>query len=216
MGVIWQTIKETLKRSIIFDMMVYVQQRKELCEWYKSNKTTAVPHLIKQRTVLEYAQRFSLSTLIETGTYFGFMVNATKRRFRRIHSIELDDRLYQRAYKKFSRFKHVSIHQGDSSRVLPMILTRIQEPCLFWLDAHYSSGITARGERETPIMEEGRCILSHPLAIEHVILIDDARNFVGANDYPTLEELNKLVSAQCLSLRVYVENDIIRIHHFLE
>lgn len=197
-------------------MVVYVQQRKELREWYKSNKATVVPHRIKQQTVLEYAQRFSLATLIETGTYLGFMVNATKRKFRRIHSIELDDQLYYRARKKFSGYKHISIHQGDSSRVLPMILTQIQEPCLFWLDAHYSGGITARGEHETPIVEELRCILSHPLAINHVILIDDARNFVGANDYPTLKGLNEMVSAQCLSLRAYIENDIIRIHHFLE
>lgn len=60
MVAVWQTIKETLKSSIIFDMVAYIQQLKELREWYKSNKASVVPHLIKQRTVIEYAQRFSL------------------------------------------------------------------------------------------------------------------------------------------------------------
>jgi len=77
--------------------------------------------------------------------------------------VELSTELYERAKRKFSRYKHISIFKGDSSKVLPEILSQIEEPCLFWLDGHYSKGITATGEKETPILEELKHIFNHPI-----------------------------------------------------
>lgn len=139
------------------------------------------------------------------------MINATKGKFRRIYSIELDEGLYQRAKSKYRQFHHIFLFQGDSVKVLPRVLDQIHEPCLFWLDAHYSGSITAKGDLETPIVRELSQILSHPLVAQHVILIDDARNFVGINDYPTLEEVKNLVSTICPSSVMSVRDDIIRI-----
>jgi hypothetical protein len=162
--------------------------------------------------LLAYAARFSISTMVETGTYLGFMVSAVKRFFWQIYSIELDEDLYRRAKSKFVRFRHVHFLQGDSAQVLTGVLDRIHEPCLFWLDAHYSGGITAKGDLETPVVQELRQILSHSLVAQHVILIDDARNFVGANDYPTLQQVKNLVRTMCPYLVMTVNDDIIRIH----
>jgi hypothetical protein len=53
--------------------------------------------------------------------------------------------------------------------------------------------------------------LAHPLARSHVILIDDARLFNGADDHPTLETLDAVLApAGFGGCRVRV--DIIRIH----
>jgi len=80
------------------------------------------------------------------------------------------------------------------------------------LDAHFSGGITSKGDLETPIVTELSHILTHPCAADHVVLIDDARLFVGANDYSTLEGLIALVSSFQPQSECTVEADIIRIH----
>jgi hypothetical protein len=179
--------------------------------WEKKGRPIPPPHVYKQKTVKQYARLFSIITFIETGTYRGEMVEAIKTTFDRIYSIELDSTLYETAKQRFSKSRSITIIKGDSGRVLPELLRSIKSPCLFWLDAHYSSGITARGELETPIMKELQCILNHPIK-QHVILIDDARLFVGQNDYPTIEELKRFVFNINPNLVIRIENNIIRVH----
>ena len=167
--------------------------------------------LLKQHIVKTYAKNFSLKLFVETGTYRGKMVNATRHIFERIYSIELDDELFKNAKKKFSEYNHISIIQGDSSKVLPTILSNINQPCLFWLDAHYSEGYTAKGEKETPIIEELHHILNNS-KLNHVILIDDARMFKGKNYYTTIKELKKLISIKKPTYSFFVKKDIIRVY----
>jgi hypothetical protein len=206
-----QIIKDIIKQTFLYDMIKQISWRKEVLCWHKKGKPVPPPHLIKQRTVKEYAKRFSIRTLVETGTYCGDMVNATKNIFGKIFSVELDKTFYEQAKKKFAKFAHISIIQGDSSEVLPYILAEVTQPCLFWLDAHYSGGNTAKGDIETPIMRELRLIFDRAHG-EQVILIDDARAFVGQNDYPTLEQLRTFVLKRHPDWVFEVENDIIRIH----
>lgn len=168
------------------------------------------PPQYKQHIVREYARMYGLHTLIETGTYLGEMVEAVKEDFSRIISIELAPTLYERAVKKFLAFPHIKILFGDSSKLLPAIIREIKEPCLFWLDAHCSGGITTRGEKVTPILEELNTILGRRQCGD-VLLIDDARGFTGFNDYPTVEEVIDLVHQYDSSYRTEVINDIIRI-----
>lgn len=160
----------------------------------------------KQQVVKNYGKRFRLNFLIETGTYLGGMVAATQGIFREIHSIELDYVLYKHAKWRFRKFPHINIHHGDSGVILRGVLSPVSEPCLFWLDAHYSRGITARGE--PPVRGELKAILAHPHATDHVVLIDDARSF-GSEGYPTLDELQKLAPGWVLEEK----DGIIRMHH---
>lgn len=158
-------------------------------------RPSAPPHFFKQRCVLSNRKRFGLDVLIETGTYQGEMVRAVRSVFKEIYSIELSYDLYQNTRRLFSPFPHIHVLHGDSAKVLPELREHIKQPCLFWLDAHYSGKGTALAERETPIVAELSCIFAHA-ANQHVILIDDARCFNGQSDYPSLVELRNT----CLSI----------------
>lgn len=181
-----------------------------ITQWIESGKPVPPPDLYKHQTIKSYGERFHLDTLIETGTFYGGTVWAVRNHFRRIISIELGQTLYERAKRLFESLEHVSIIKGDSGKVLPIVLDFINKPCLFWLDGHYSAGITACGDIQTPIIQEIEAIFAHPVK-QHVILIDDARLFVGKDDYPKLDEFIQHVKSINNNIDVEVVDDIIRI-----
>lgn len=152
---------------------------------------------------------------METGTYQGDMVEACKCHFFKIVSIELDDRLHARACSRFRDDGNVVLLQGDSGRVLRKFLKGHTEPALYWLDAHYSDGETARGSLDSPVVAEVESILELGTP-EDVILIDDARLFgdsaSGYSGYPSIPRLQEMVRFQRPTWHVYVKDDVIRIH----
>jgi hypothetical protein len=168
------------------------------------------PHAYKVLVVLEYARRFGTPALVETGTYLGEMVEGTRTLFQRVWSVELDDSLYRAAAERFRGLPHVSIGCGDSAEVLPRIVRDEPGPILFWLDGHWSGGITACGTLDTPIVAELETILDRP-GEEDVILIDDAREF-GQGDYPPLETIASMISQRHEGWHFEVRDDIIRAH----
>lgn len=204
------------RHAYLYDLIRKIRHKSELAKWEDKGRLSPPPHIVKQKTVKEYADKYSLHTLVETGTYFGDMIYATRDIFTKIYSIELDPLLNDIARKKFRKFKHIAIIQGDSENILPEVLNQIIEPSLFWLDGHYSGSMTSKTNKNTPIMQELEHILNHPIK-NHVILIDDAREFVGQNDYPTIEAVSEFVFSK-RSKEEYileVKNDIIRIHQKL-
>jgi len=75
---------------------------------------------------------------------------------------------------------------------------------------NFSGGVTAQGEKDTPIYEE----LAHIFGSRenrHVIIIDDARLFGTDPAYPTIEALSAFVLTQKPSAKIDVEDDSIRI-----
>ena len=188
-----------------------VYRQYQLWEWVRAGKSIPPPDIVKQRIVKEYAKGFRLRMFVETGTYMGEMVNAVKNRFDQIYSIELGLELSENAKKRFAGKKNITIVHGDSGEVLGEVLDHVNQPCLFWLDGHYSGGTTAKGEVETPIRRELSRIFNHSIASHHVILIDDARCFVGDHDWPAIEELRNMSSSAGFDA-FEVKHDIIRIH----
>jgi hypothetical protein len=209
-----QKLNNLFKHSVCYDALKNYRNRKAYRQWLKKGKPDPVPHIAKQMVVKTYAAKNGIRVFIETGTYLGEMVYAVKDTFDKIYSIELSNELCERARKKFIGCKHITIINGDSAEVLPEILLHVKEPCLFWLDGHYSGGNTAKGEKETPVMEELKQICDHPVK-NHVILIDDARLFTGKNDYPTIESLRIFIEARLLHYEFDVQGDIIRIYRKL-
>lgn len=206
-----ESIKQVLKKTLPDDVLKLRRDLEARRAWEKQGRPSPPPHIIKEELIRDYAKTFNTPILIETGTYLGDMVHAMRKTFSKIISFELDQTLAAQAQERFANDNHIEIIQGDSGKLLGEHLATINEPCLFWLDGHYSGGITARGTLETPIKNELTAILSHRVE-SHVILIDDARCFTGENDYPTLEELKSFVTKHKLHHKFSVEHDVIRIH----
>ena len=200
-------MKEFIKRLPIFP---FFRDARILLRWILAGRPLPPPHLVKERTVRAYARKYRLSIFVETGTYRGEMVEAVKRDFEQVYSIELGADLHRLARERFASDANVTILQGDSGEVLRVLLPRIDRPALFWLDGHFSGADTARSSLITPILSELDHILAHPQAQRHVILIDDARLFNGEDDYPTLESLNAVL-ARAGFPACRVQDDIIRI-----
>jgi len=177
--------------------------------WKLRGEPIRSPHLLKQRTVGEYAQRYGLRALVETGTYYGEMVAAMRKRFDRIYSVEFDSALAQRAQKKFSRWPHIRILEGDSQQVVPELLQSLDQPALFWLDAGYYGWAGLQGNRQR-LTSELEAVLDHRIR-NHVILMDDARGLNGQNGAPTVSELKQRIESQFPGRSVEVKHDILRV-----
>jgi hypothetical protein len=178
-------------------------------EWEKFGSPVRVPHKVKQLTVSEYARNFGCQVLVETGTFRGDMIEAQRSNFKRVYSVELANGLWEKAVTRFQNDPHVTIIQGDSSRVLRELVPTLTEATLFWLDGHYCGGDTAMGDKECPIYAEIEAILNSSNG--HVMLVDDARLFVGKRDYPTITQLAAFVKALNSEYHLTVSHDIIRI-----
>lgn len=195
-----QPIFQALKQCFHFFSLVL---------WFLRGRPVPPPHYIKQLTIRKYQKKFGIDILVETGTLFGDMVYALRKKFQKIYSIELDPDLYQRAAQRFLGQDRISIIQGDSGRVLFDLLPRIKAPAIFWLDGHYSGGHTACGDKKCPILEELTAILSSE--INHVLLIDDARCFGTSGDFPSISELSEFILSRKRQSRIEVKDDIIRV-----
>lgn len=180
-----------------------------ISNWEKNGRPAPPPHAVKSRAIEEYRVKYQTKILIETGTYLGDMVEICRHTFEKVYSVELSEKLYKKAQRRFNTIPNVELHCGDSAVKLPEILNTISQPCLFWLDGHYSGGVTAKGNLECPVREELAAILKH--ASSHVILIDDARLFNGTQDYPTINEIKEILTSMHKTCHVEVKDDIIRI-----
>lgn len=209
-----QILKQIIKKMSLYyplkNWLTKRKQKKELFEWERTGKPAPSPHIIKQQTLLTYARSFGLKNLVETGTLYGDMVEAMKNDFDRIYSIELSTELYEEAKERFQKEENIELIHGDSGIELKNVIKKINQPTLFWLDGHYSGGVTAKGNNDTPIYEE----LNHILNAEdrdHVIIIDDARLFGSDSAYPSIEELNEFIESKRSDVKIIVQEDSIRI-----
>lgn len=183
--------------------------RRLVLKWKLAGRPVPPPPMVKHAVVKEYQRRFGLRTLVETGTFAGGMIDAVKGRFARIVSIELSPEWHARAIERFRAEPHVTLLRGDSGERLAEVLATLDEPALFWLDAHYSGPATARGTVDSPIVRELEAIRAHPVR-GHVVLIDDMRDFQGRDGYPTVAELLAWIRDADPNAAVEVRDDILR------
>lgn len=149
--------------------------------------------------------------LIETGTREGDTVAYLLYDFDRIHTVELDPVVQAQAHARFWDVPHVTCWGGDSRDVLPKILADLDQPAVFWLDAHYF-GTAEEGRRiNLPILDEVRAISTQPH--DHLVLIDDAKVFLDwphrTAEFPTLNQITATLQAGHPAWQVCVENNII-------
>ena len=107
---------------------------------------------------------------IETGSQLGGGIQqALDEGFKVIYSIELLPELYMKCIKRFKDRPEVHLILGDSGRILKALISIIDEPITFWLDAHV-------GSESTPLIAELESIKSHVIKT-HTIIIDDLRDW---------------------------------------
>jgi hypothetical protein len=180
-----------------------------ILKWKLKGKTVPAPPAIKRKMMSDLQSVYHTNALIETGTFKGGMVEAQRKNFDKIYSIELDKSLWEDAHLRFEKYNHIEIIQGDSGLKLKEIIPKIKKKSIFWLDGHYSGMGTAKGNKETPIFEELKSILGQK--INHIILIDDARCFDGTGDYPTFNELSRFILQRKPGSKIATKDDVIRV-----
>lgn len=204
-----KSFRKLLQRTPFYGVYKALGHYPDYWYWKLRGEPIRSPHLLKQRTVRDYAQRYGLRVLVETGTYYGEMVAAMKNRFAEIYSVEFDSALARRAAKKFSRWPHVHILEGDSQIKVPELLKSLKEPALFWLDAGYYGWAGLQGDKQR-LTSELEAVLSHTIQ-QHVILMDDARGLNGQNGAPTVPQLKQRIESEFPVRSVEVQYDILRI-----
>lgn len=163
--------------------------RREVPNWVRNGCPSPAPNVVKMSVVKSHLERHHTRVFVETGTYLGSMVEfIAKTTGAHCYTIEIVPEIHARAKRILAGLNKVELLLGDSAVKLPEILANLSEPATFWLDGHYSGAFTGKSDVDTPISAELTHILDHPIK-RHVILIDDARDFVGQNNYPHLSAL---------------------------
>lgn len=122
------------------------------------------------------------SYFIETGTCYGHTtalassIFPAKSKCPCVHSIELSETLFRQAREKFKNNNNICLYQGDTIRILPSILQKIEDQPIIFLDAHFSMGETAQGQKNTPILDELN-IIKQSKFNDAILIIDDIRMF---------------------------------------
>lgn len=164
----------------------------------------------KREEIVKWGQSSGCKIMVETGTFIGATTDYASKHFEKCITIELDPVLYQKAVQRFKDRKNVQVYHGDSGQMLRSLIKQIDQPAIFWLDAHYCGDNTAKGGSNSPIIDEILTILSDPTK-GHIILIDDARMFLGFDGYPSIRQLAKLVQRIGSGHELRVSDDIIKI-----
>lgn len=116
---------------------------------------------------------------VETGSHIGETIQlALDVGFKKIISIEFGKELHEHCVARFANNTNVVLYHGDSSKMLYDMSKNIDGPIVFWLDAHYSSGNTAKADKICPLYEEIDQIKKLKNN-NHLIMIDDVRDVGG-------------------------------------
>lgn len=124
---------------------------------------------------------YDYNIFIETGTFCGHTILALEPYFRQVHTIEISEKYFIEFEKYKNNLGKLKINNyfGDSVDLIPKLLKVLnsEDNCIFWLDGHWSSGDTGKGEKDCPLIEECISIDSTYKSNKGIILIDDYRLF---------------------------------------
>lgn len=155
------------------------------------------------------AQLHGLEHFVETGTAQGDGLAQAQqvKAFKTLHSIEIVPELVVAAEARFRGDDRITLWRGDSREMLARILDVLpQEPCLFWLDAHFPGAHTgadyaaeADVRKRLPLEDEVNLIRAMRRNVRDVLLLDDARIYQGGpygggelpDDWPPLKGVKR-------------------------
>ncbi|MEM7063177.1 MAG: hypothetical protein AAF572_08430 [Cyanobacteria bacterium P01_B01_bin.77] len=205
-----QSFKYKLSDLGLLPKVDAIRRIPEIIDWIIKGCTKQAPAPVKRMILSAYCQKYGLKEFVETGTFMGdTLAHMAQNKALKCTSIEIADSLFHKAKERFNSYLNITLLHGDSGQLLPQYVKQLQQPALFWLDGHYSGGVTGKGNDDTPISTELAAIIDSPIK-QHVILIDDARCFVGENSYPHIDELLKIAREQS-NYEIEISADIIRL-----
>lgn len=122
--------------------------------------------------VLNLRDTFLISDFVETGTFLGVTAFWASQYFRQVYTVEASQELFERAVKSHSSIKNIEFTHGTSQAMLGDLLPRLIHPALFWLDAHWSAGITFGEKDQCPLLGEIQALQN--ILHDAFVMIDDA------------------------------------------
>lgn len=143
----------------------------------------------KYRQLKAVGKRTGADCLIETGTYLGNTTMRCSRAFKKVFTIELDQKLFEQASEYLSSRENVECIQGDATVELPKILQRNDcTNAVIFLDGHFSQGETAMGDVAEPACELLSSLAQYKDKIRGIV-VDDFRLFGIDKGWPKKSEL---------------------------
>ena len=122
--------------------------------------------------------KYKNDIFVETGTLWGEAVEvAIECGFKKIYTVDIDPEKVKHSRKKFAKeikSGQVEVLEGDTFKMFPDILKKIDAPATFWLDAHWDGG--PMGDYKCPLPFELEALLTHPKK-KHTLLVDVPSNF---------------------------------------
>jgi len=164
--------------------------------------------IVKRKFISKIGNYYGCKIMVETGTYFGQSTKYFSKIFNKVFSVELSPALYDFSSRRFSKISNIFLYLGDSVVQLPRIILLLNQPTIFYLDAHASGGVTQQGQEPSPIKKELEIISNFKHLSNSIILLDDARGFDGSNSYPSFMEVSKWAERNELS-KPYIKLDMI-------
>ncbi|MGA9664987.1 MAG: hypothetical protein WBQ69_00865 [Gallionella sp.] len=168
-------------------------RKSEEHQWIRRQYAAPSPTHIKRAVLLRNG--VSGGTWVETGTFMGDTAALLALEAKEVYTIEPDKELFEKAMTRFKNNPKIHVIHGLSEQVLPSLLATLTGTVNFWLDGHYSGGITHQGPIDCPVREELSSIeKTWPRYDKATILIDDIRCFdPSIPEYADYPDLNFLV-----------------------
>jgi len=201
-------MKKVLKKFLPPAVVEFIKTNRGISDWKKRDFLENSPQIVKQKVFLKYGIKDAV--WVETGTYLGSTTSYLSGLFPHVYTVEPEPKLYEDACKRF-KGKNVTIFNDVSENIFPFLLPKLSGNVNFWLDGHYSAGITFKGEKDCPVEDELIAIEKNFDNFDEItILIDDVRCFLPNNssytDYPSIDYL--VDWARRMNFHWRIEHDI--------
>ncbi len=168
---------------------------------------------------IQLRNKYNLQVFVETGTHYGETALWAAKNFNKVITVEFSKQIYDEILKRHSQVKNIEFLFGHSKEQIQSVVPKLKEPALFWLDAHWSGGITYGKEDECPLLKELQIINNSEF--DHFILIDDARLFISppplphqVDEWPNISEVIKYLNLGKSRYTVIVEDVIVSVPEY--
>lgn len=167
------------------------------------------PHsFTKFRQILAAKRLTGARVLVETGTFKGVTTSRCLPHFEMVYTIELDSNLAAAAKQRFRRSPKCVVLQGDAMEEVGKLIgdESLGRDILFFLDGHFSGGVTAVGEKVEPALDVLLRIAEQKPRVAGII-VDDFREFGTQRGWPSKAELIGLAESLFGDFEIMVHLD---------